>query len=159
MILLDIEKACGTVWINGFLHKLTSPHLRDYLSFLKFCLEVRTFTVNLNDSTCTPKPTPPVVVLSTTPTLFSVYLSHIRRPPHTHLVLYADNIALLSQSWRPDTVSPRLSHAVSTLLKYFTTWKLRLNAYKTKTILFSKRPLQIRDTFVPWVLSSTLFIP
>jgi hypothetical protein len=77
-------------------------------------------------------------------------------PTHTHLDLYADDTALLSQSWRPDTISRRLSQAVATLLKYFSKRKFRLNAHKTETILFSKRrpPLpktvQIGNTFVPW---------
>jgi len=50
-----------------------------------------------------------------------------------------------------------LSSTVTTLLKYCTMWKLRLNTHKTETILFSKRrppplpgPLQIHYIFVPW---------
>jgi hypothetical protein len=79
------------------------------------------------------------------------------RPLHTHLTLYALDTAVLSESWWPDTISSRLSNAVLILLKYFTTWKLRLNTHKTVTILFSKHcpllpdPFQIQDTFVPWV--------
>jgi hypothetical protein len=41
-----------------------------------------------------------------------------------HLTLYADDTALLSQSWQPDTVSHGLSIAVTTLHKYFTMQKL-----------------------------------
>jgi hypothetical protein len=42
------------------------------------------------------------------------------------------------------------------LLKYVTTWKLRLNSHKTYIIIFSKGspplpgPIQIQDAFVPW---------
>jgi len=45
---------------------------------------------------------------------------------------------------------------MTALSKYFTTWKLRVNTHKTKTILFSKRrptlpdPIQFQDTFVSW---------
>ena len=97
-------------------------------------------------------------VLSTT--LFALYLSGTPRPPHTHLVLYADDTLLLSQSWRPDTISRMLSNALTTLHKYFTKWKLRLNTHTTETILFYKRrlrprspppdPIQIQDTSRPW---------
>ena len=75
---------------------------------------------------------------------------------HTHLTLYADNIALLSQSWRPGTISRRLSAAITTLYKYFTTWKLRLNNHTTEAILFSKclpplpGPNHFQDTYGPW---------
>jgi hypothetical protein len=77
------------------------------------------------------------------------------RPAHTHLALYADDIALTSQSWRPQTISRRISQAVATVLKY-TKWKLCLNTHKTETTLFSKRrpplpePVQIGNTSVPW---------
>jgi hypothetical protein len=101
----------------------------------------RPLTVHLNDTTSTPKSNtsglPQGAVLSTT--LFTLYLPDMPRPPHTHLVLYADDTALLSQSWLSDTISRRLSNALTTLHKYFTKWKLRLNTHKTETILFSKR--------------------
>ena len=78
------------------------------------------------------------------------------RPPHTHLAVYADDTALLSQSWLPDPISRRHSNAITALRKYVTTWKLWLNTNKTRTTLFSKRrlplpdPIQIQYTFVPW---------
>ena len=107
-MLLDIQKAYDTVWLNGLLLKLISLHLPDYLLFfLKCYLEGRIFTVHLNDSTFTPKSIPSGLpqgaVVSTT--LLSLYLSDIPRPPHTHLALHADDTALLSQSWPPDTIS------------------------------------------------------
>jgi len=77
-------------------------------------------------------------VISTT--LFSLFLAAMPLPPSTNLALYADDTALLSQSWRPDSISRRLTHAVMTLLNCFTTWTLRLNNHKSETILFSKRP-------------------
>jgi hypothetical protein len=162
MILLDIEKACDTVWINGFLYKLMLMRLPPYLLFfLKSYLEGHTFTVHLNDATSTPKLTPSGLpqgaVLATT--LFALYLSDMPHPPHTCLASYADDTALLSHSWHPDTISRRLSQAVATLLKYFTKGKLCLNAHKTETILFSKHrpqlpePIQIDNASVPWASS------
>jgi hypothetical protein len=68
--------------------------------------------------------------------------------------MYANDCAILSQSWQLDIISCRLTNAVTTLLKYFTTWKLWLNTHKTETIVFSKchHPIHIQDTFVSWVL-------
>ena len=140
LFLLDTE--------NVLLFRLIAFHLLDYLIFfLDSYLEGRTSAVHVNYSTSAPKSTPSGLpqgaVLSTT--LFSLYLSDVPHPSPTHL-------ALLSQSWRPDTVSCGLSHAVTTLLKYFSTCKLRLNTHKTEAILFSKRrptipdPLNIHDT-------------
>jgi len=159
MVLLDIEKAYDTVRLNGLLFKLIALHLPDYLLFfLKCYLEGRTYTVHLNDTTSTPKATlsglPQGAVLSTT--LFPFYFSDMPRPPHTHLALYADDTALLSHSWRPDTISRRISTAITTLQKYVTTWKIRLKNHKNEAILFSKRrptlpgPNQFPDTFGLW---------
>jgi len=66
-------------------------------------------------------------------------------PSHNHLALYADDTALLSQSWRPDITS----HC-NDLTEI-------LHNVETETILFSKRrpppfpgSLQIHNIFVPW---------
>jgi hypothetical protein len=67
-----------------------------------------------------------------------LYLSNMPCPPNMHIALYADDTAIRSQSWRPDTLSRRLSNAVTTLLKYFPVWKFRLKINKTETIAFSK---------------------
>jgi hypothetical protein len=148
MVLLDIEKAYDTVRLNGLLFKLISLHLPDYLLFfLKSYLEGRTYTVHLNDTTSTPKSTPSGLpqgaILSTT--LFPFYFSDKPRPPHTHLALHADDTALLSQSWRPGTISRRLSTAITTLHKYFTTWKPRLTNHKTETYYFPNAVLPSRS--------------
>jgi len=117
LVLLDIQKACDTLWLNGLLFKLIALHLSDYLLFfLESYLDGCTFTVHLNDSTSTPKPTPSsllqgAVLLTTS---FSLYPSDIARPLHTHLGLYTDNNSHLSWSWHPDTISGRLSHDVAT---------------------------------------------
>jgi hypothetical protein len=49
-------------------------------------------------------------------TLFSLYLSDIPHSPHTRLILYIEDTALLSQSWHLDILFRRLSQAVTTLL-------------------------------------------
>ena len=134
-----------------------SLHLPDYLlSFLNSYVEGCTSTVHLKDSVSTPKPTPSGlpqgVILSTT--LFFLYLSNMLCPLHTCLVFCSDDPALLSQSWRPETVSHRLSNAVTTLLKYFTMWKLWLNI-KLKSFYFpravspSRIPFKSRTSLCP----------
>jgi len=78
------------------------------------------------------------------------------RPPNTQLALYADDTAILAQSWLTDTIVRRLIHAIALLHRYFTKWKLRVNINKTASILFTERrpatplPLQFQQTAIPW---------
>jgi len=64
------------------------------------------------------------------------------RPPHTHL-WHCPSISILATRH----YIRRLSTALTTLHKYFTLWKLRLNTHKTETILFSKRRPPSRNLF------------
>jgi hypothetical protein len=90
------------------------------------------------------------------PIIFTLYISDIPRIPHVQLALYADDTALLTQSWRTDTIARRLSIAVDRLIKYFTRWRLRVNTTKTEAIIFTKRrPLPparlcIDEQEIPW---------
>jgi len=158
MALLDLEKAYDTVWITGLLYKLIAPKLPEYLRFvLRSYLEGRTYTVHIKDSQSTPvHPSaglPQGAVLSTT--LFTLYIADIPHPPDIQLALYAD-IAILAQSWRPDTIAHRLTSAMSQLFRYINKWKLKVNIAKTELILFTKsrplipQPLQCQNDFIPW---------
>jgi len=159
MALLDLEKAYDTVWITGSLYKLIVLKVPKYLLFvLRSYLEGRTYTVHINDASSTPiRPPaglPQGAVLSTT--LFTLYIADILHPPDTQLALYADDIAILSQSWRPETITRRLNCTLSQLLRYFNKWKLRVNVSKTEIILFTKRrpldpkPLQFQNVTITW---------
>jgi len=134
IVLLDLEKAYDTVWIHGLLYKLITFKLPTYILLtLKAFLEGRSFTVHLNDTSLSPKTSPSGLpqgaVLSTT--LFAIYISDMPHPPNTQLALYTDDTAILTQSWRTDTIVHRLTHATSVLFRYFTRWKLQVNIHKT----------------------------
>ena len=89
-------------------------------------------------------------VLSTI--LFTLCIPDI---PNTQLALYADDTAILAQSWRIDTIVHRLTHEINILLRYFTKWKLQVNTHKTQAILFKRRPtapepLRFNHTAINW---------
>jgi len=113
-----------------------------------------TFEFIVSLTILTPSGLPQGAVLSIT--LFAIYISDMPHPPHTQLALYADDTALLTQSWRTDTIVRRLNHAMTVLHRYFTQWKLQVNITKTAAILFTKRrpppppSLRFRLTHIPW---------
>jgi len=79
-----------------------------------------------------------------------------RNPPNTQLALYANDTAILAQSWRTDTIIHRLTHATSVLLCYFTRWQLQVNIHKTEATIFTRRrpvplaPLHFQHTVILW---------
>ena len=129
--ILYLEKAYDTVWITGLLYKLTVLKVPEYRLFvLRSYLEGRTYTVHINDARSKhispPAGLPQGTVLSTT-----LYIADIPYPPDTQITLYADDIAILSQSWRPETITRRLNSNLPQLFRYFNKWKLQVNVSKT----------------------------
>lgn len=117
-----------------------------------------TFSVSVSGYHSTPKNItaglPQGAVLS--PILFTIYTADIPKIPHIQLALFADDTALYTQSWRTDTITRRLTDAVSRLHTYFAKWRLKVNPSKTDAIIFTKRrphpPKQImmEEVEIPW---------
>jgi hypothetical protein len=72
------------------------------------------------------------------------------------IALFADDAALYTQSWRPDTITRRLTVAVNRLQSYITKWRMKLNPRKTEAILLTKRrpreggKIRLGDVDIPW---------
>ena len=155
MVLLDIKKAYNTECLSGIFYKLISMHLPNYsLFFPKSYLKGLAFTVHINDTNSSPKPTPPV--------FFRVpYYRHyfpFTFPTCRALCTPPSHYTQMTLSFCLSPGGLLQSAALTTLLKYFTTRKLSVRTHKTETILFSKShlpppgladPLQIHDNFVP----------
>jgi hypothetical protein len=90
------------------------------------------------------------------PILFSIYTADFPRTPRVHTAMYADDTALYSQSWRIDTISRRLSHAMDRISRYCKRWRLKLNTEKTTATIFTKRrpsypdSIQVEGIEIPW---------
>lgn len=142
LVLLNLEKAFDTVWGNGLLFKLIHYHFPRYLiKFLSSYLTGRTFTVTVEGCTFSCHKLlaglPQGAVLS--PILFNIYTSELPRTPYVQLAMFADDTAIFSQSWKPDTIARRLSYNLTRLTAYFETWRLKVNTNKKQAILFTKR--------------------
>jgi hypothetical protein len=152
----NVVHKVDTVWTNGLLYKLINYKLPTYLiTFLKSYLSDRKFSVTIDGSSSSCHPLmaglPQGAVLS--PILFILYTADYPKISFVQTAMYADDTALFSQSWRPDTIARRLSHATTRLAACFKLWRLKVNMDKTETILFTKRrpdhpPLQ--GMTIPW---------
>lgn len=124
------------------LYKLIHYHFPRYLIlFLSSYLIGRTFSVTVDGCASSSHNImaglPQGAVLS--PILFNIYTSDFPRSPNVQLAMFANDTAIFSQSWRPDTIARRLTANLSRLTSYFTKWRLQVNANKTQAIFFTKR--------------------
>lgn len=83
-------------------------------------------------------------------------MNDLPQTEHVTMSLFADDTALLTSSWRTDTITNRLQKSVDKIQKYFQKWKIKLNAAKTESILFSKRrptlkgKVTVQDSNIEW---------
>jgi hypothetical protein len=142
LVLLDMEKAYDSVWVEGLIYKLISFEVPEYLiAVLDSYLTGRSLAVTVDGCLSPTKWTtagiPQGAVLS--PLLYNLFTADMPQMTHIQIALFTDDAALYTQSWRPDTITRRLTVAVNRLQSYFTKWRMILNPTKTEAILLTKR--------------------
>ena len=138
MVTLDFSRAFDTVWHQALVHKLhtygldnnTCRLLNDYLSN-------RSCIVNINnlhsDEFLVKAGVPQGSLLG--PLLYNLYLADIPHPPDgVEIIIYADDILLLSGGLNGNSVNRLLNSYLDVLNKYFIKWRLTLNKNKCETL-------------------------
>ena len=82
------------------------------------------------------------------------------RTKNVDIALYADDTALIAQSWRGYQTSRYLQEALDDLELWYESWRVKVNVTKSNAVLFSRRikhdlirtePLDLFDEAIPWV--------
>lgn len=142
LVLLDIQKAFDSVWIDGLLYKLIQYRLpKPIIVLVHSYLTGRRVAVKVNSSLSAVKEikagVPQGSALS--PRLFSLYINDTPKLPTTNLALYADDTALYHSSFSAEIANRQLQIHVRLLEKYYKKWKIKLNSDKTESITFSRK--------------------
>ncbi|GFW39760.1 RNA-directed DNA polymerase from mobile element jockey, partial [Trichonephila clavipes] len=160
ILFLDIAKAFDKIWHDGLLissYDLTFlPLIKSIHSFLSD----RSFRVRVDKTLSSPRPIRsglPQGSLSS-PLLFTLYVNDMPQTDLSHLAMFADDTAIITQNkiFRCDS---NLQHYVSLLELWLTDWKIKVNASKSACLMFTSRPrlpvgltpVQIFGQPVPWV--------
>ncbi|WP_419580057.1 reverse transcriptase domain-containing protein, partial [Streptococcus anginosus] len=80
------------------------------------------------------------------PILFNLYINDIPtlQLPHTTISMYADDTAIVSQSYSPLIATRRIQEQLLAIEPWLITWKIQLNVNKCQAIIYTKRPSKIR---------------
>ncbi|GFV12199.1 RNA-directed DNA polymerase from mobile element jockey [Trichonephila clavipes] len=156
-----ITKAFDKIWHDGLLIKLIrldfpAPLIKSIHSFLSN----RSFRVRV-DRILPSRPIRsglPQGSLSS-PLLFTLYVNDIPQTDSSHLAMFADDTAVISQNKRFSVVISNLQHYISLLELWLNDWKVKVNASKSACLMFTRRsqlpvgltPVTIFGQPVPWV--------
>ncbi|GFT55613.1 RNA-directed DNA polymerase from mobile element jockey [Trichonephila clavipes] len=73
------------------------------------------------------------------PLLFTLYVNDIPQTDSSHLAMFADDTAVISQNKRFSVVISNLQHYVSSLELWLNDWKIKVNASKSARLMFTRR--------------------
>lgn len=142
MVLLDIEKAFDTVWIDGIVYKLIQNKFPTYLvRLINNYLRERTFRVKINtqisELRCSRAGVPQGSVLG--PVLFSYFINDLPKFPRTNLAIYADDTAVYAHSFNAQVATKQCQIHCNQISDFARTWKIKINKTKTEHLIFSRK--------------------
>lgn len=161
LVLLDIEKAFDTVWIDGIIYKLIEYKFPDYiLNFINNYLRNRKFKIKINNSYSQIKTSqsgvPQGSVLG--PVIFSFFINDMPTFAKTKLAVYADDTAIYSHSFNAQVATKQCQIHCDKILDFAHRWKIKINLPKTEHIIFSRKFTNSK-VFTQLQLGQTKIIP
>lgn len=142
LVLLDIEKAFDTVWIEGIIYKLIRYKFpQPLIKLIHNYLTGRRFQTKINTSYSQnryPKAgVPQGSVLG--PVIFSYFMNDIPKFKQTNLAVYADDTAIYSHSFNAQVATKQTQIHANLVCEFAKKWKIKLNNNKTEHIVFSRK--------------------
>ena len=135
---LDVAKAFDTIWIDGFLYKLTLLNFPSYIVHtISSYLRDRTFEAPFQTATSFRRPMRTGLIGLMSPVLFSLYVNDMSPPSHhVELALYADDTAFLATS-RKLLVS-YLESYLNDIQRWLSEWRFAINISKSTAVIFAR---------------------
>ncbi|KAF2353867.1 Reverse transcriptase domain [Trinorchestia longiramus] len=141
-VYLDLDGAYDSVWHEGIIYKLIASGLeKTDVKWLKNYLTGQTASVRLGAVQSEGVPVtwglPQGAVLS--PLLFNIMLSDLPVADGVQLIIYADDITILSKGDSLPEVRACLQRYLDSLATWFKKWKLIVNPAKCSQPIFTKK--------------------
>ncbi|GFU62881.1 RNA-directed DNA polymerase from mobile element jockey, partial [Trichonephila clavipes] len=105
-------------------------------------LSDRTFRVRVDKTVSSPRPIRSGLPQGSlnSPLLFTLYVNDMPQTDLSHLAMFADDTAIITQNKRFSVVISNLQHYISLLELWLTDWKVIVNASKSACLMFTSRP-------------------
>lgn len=137
----DVQKAFDTVWHNGLLYKIARLNFSSWLiRIIASFLRDRHFEVHVGNKVSqqhqVPYGVPQGSVLS--PTLYSLY-THDIPVQISNVAMYADDTAIFAADRFIKRLLKGMLQSTRNIIRYYTKWKISLNAEKTIIMFHTKR--------------------
>lgn len=152
-VLIDLEKAFDSVWLNGLTYKLVQLGFPSHLTALiTDMIHGKSFVTwdGANTSTYIFKITEGLQQGTvTSPILFNIFNAEVinafnlNSGNNTHSIAYADDLVIYAADTDPDSIQQKLNDLVNQVNSYYLDWNLRINPAKSEAILFRKTVNQI----------------
>ncbi|GFT16546.1 RNA-directed DNA polymerase from mobile element jockey [Trichonephila clavipes] len=161
MLFVDIAKAFDKIWHDGLVSKMMRLGFSDQiLKIIHSYLNSREFRVRVENCLSSPRPVKSGIPQGSLlgPRLFNLYINDIPKADNVHLAMYVDDTAIISQHTYNFKIIERLQNYITRLQLWLVAWKIKVNASKSASLLFTKQRcignlpnIYIFDQPVPWV--------
>ncbi|KAJ1162781.1 hypothetical protein NDU88_003246 [Pleurodeles waltl] len=146
VVFLDVAKPFDRVWHRRLIYKHTKLKFSSYLvNLLTSYLEERTFHVAMREECSTVRPVlagvPQGSILG--PFLYNTFTNYIPKDlKKTDLALYADDVAVIYQSFSKKEAAKNLEALLSKISGWYRDWQLNHNSSKTTATLFTRKQIK-----------------
>ena len=146
VVSLDIEKAYDMVWHYGLLRKVRNLEIKGHMGFyIKNFLQNRVRKVRIGGKISkaykVKNGTPQGSVIS--PTLFSIMINNLfEKCEYVEFALFADDGLMMIRTNNLEEGIEKMQRDIEIIEEWSETQGLRFSVEKTKSIIFTKRPIQ-----------------
>lgn len=161
-VFLDVAQAFDRVWHEGLLSKMMTTKMPVYIiKLVASYLRRRSFRVHHQGAYSTTRPIEAGVPQGSllAPTLFAIYIHDMPRSPNVMLGVYADDTALVAQSWHGLQACKYLQAALDNYESWCQDWRIKINVAKSNAVLFTRKrtakattvcDLELFEETIPW---------
>lgn len=138
-VFLEPRQAFHKIWIEGLLHKISRYLPPHYVRIFQWYFTNRTFRIYYNEA-ISPKYNTTIEVPQSSvlgPIRYLLYTADLPKPENVIIITFADDKAALTPYQDQNVAVTNLQKAVDKVIKWSTSWRIKLNREKSIRVDFT----------------------